>query len=45
MDAMNLLSWEFDDTIRLFDHILTSFFCFNGQFCEQMDRVATGCLL
>jgi hypothetical protein len=43
-DSLNLLSQQFDEgNIRLFHHVLTScFFCFNGQFCKQLDRVAMG---
>jgi hypothetical protein len=45
--SFNLLGWQFDKgNIRLFHCILTSsFFCFNGQFFEQMDEDAMGSLL
>jgi hypothetical protein len=43
-DALNLLSQHFDENIlRLFHYVLmSSFFCFNGQFYEQTDGVAMG---
>jgi hypothetical protein len=45
-DVLNFLSWQFDeDNIRLFHPVLTSLFCFNGQFYEHTDGVAMGSLL
>jgi hypothetical protein len=43
-DLLELLSNHFeDDVLALFKHVLTStYFCFDGQFYEQMDRVAMG---
>jgi hypothetical protein len=43
-DTLELLSQHFeDDVLALFKHVLTStYFCFEGQFYEQTDRVAMG---
>jgi hypothetical protein len=43
-DSPELLSHHFeDDVLALFYHVLTSmYFCFDGQFYEQTDRVAMG---
>jgi hypothetical protein len=42
VDSLELLSHHFeDDDLALFKHILTStYFCFDGQFYEQIDGVA-----
>jgi hypothetical protein len=42
VDSLELLSHHFnDDVLALFKHVLTStYFCFDGQFYEQMDGVA-----
>jgi hypothetical protein len=42
--TLPLLSWNFDeDIIRLFCHVLTSFFfCLNGQFYKEMGDMAIG---
>jgi len=42
VDSLELLSHQFeDDVLALFKHILTStYFCLDGQFCEQIDRAA-----
>ena len=44
VDSLELLSQHFeDDVLALFKHILTStYFCFDGQFYEQMEGVAMG---
>ena len=44
VDSLELLSHHFeDDVLALFKHALTStYFCFDGQFYEQMDGVAMG---
>ena len=44
VDSLELLSQHFkDDALALFKHVLTStYFCFDGQFCEQTDGVAMG---
>jgi len=44
VDSLERLSHHFeDDVLALFKHVLTStYFCSDGQFYEQMDRVATG---
>jgi hypothetical protein len=45
-DTLNLLSWNFDeDNVNIFCHVLTYFFCFNKQCCEQTDGVAMGSFL
>jgi hypothetical protein len=43
-DSLELLNHHFeDDVLALFKHMLTStYFCFDGQFYEQTDRVAMG---
>ena len=42
--SLELLSYHFeDDVLALFKYILTStYFCFDGQFCKQMEGVALG---
>jgi hypothetical protein len=42
--SLELLSHHFEDEVlALFTHVLTStYFCFDGQFYEQTDRVAMG---
>jgi hypothetical protein len=44
VDSLELLSHHFeDDILALFKHKVTStYFCFDGQFYEQTDRVAMG---
>ena len=43
VDSLELLSHHFEDVLALFKHVLTStYFCFDGQFYEQMDGVAMG---
>jgi hypothetical protein len=44
VDSLELLSHHFEyDVLALFKNVLTStYFCFDGQFYEQMDRVAMG---
>ena len=44
VDSLELLGYHFeDDVLALITHILTStYFCFDGQFYEQTDRVAMG---
>jgi hypothetical protein len=44
MDSLDLLSHHFeDDILALFKHVLIStYFCFNGQFYEQADGLAMG---
>jgi hypothetical protein len=44
VDSLELVSHHFEDEVlALFKHVLTStYFCFDGQFYEQMDRVAMG---
>jgi len=44
VDSLQLLSHQFeDDVLALFKHVLTStYFCFDGQFCEEIDGVAMG---
>jgi hypothetical protein len=43
VEALRLLSRQFDEILRLFLHVLISaFFRFNGQFYEQADGVAMG---
>jgi hypothetical protein len=43
VDSLKLLSHHFEDVLALFKHVLTStYFCFDGQFYEQMDGVAMG---
>jgi len=44
VDSLELLSQHFeDDVLALFKHALTStYFCFDGQFYKQTDRVAMG---
>jgi hypothetical protein len=44
VDSLELLSHHFeDDVLALFKHVLTStYFCSDGQFCEQTGRVAMG---
>ena len=44
VDSLELLSYHFEDyVLALFKHVLTStYFCFDGQFYEQTDKVAMG---
>ena len=44
VDSLELLSPHFEDNVlALFKHVPTStYFCFDWQFYEQMDRVAMG---
>ena len=44
MDSLEILGHHFeDDILTLFKHVLTStYFCFDGQFYEQLDGVAMG---
>jgi hypothetical protein len=44
VDSLKFLSHHFEyDVLALFRHVLTStYFCFDGQFYEQMDGVAMG---
>jgi hypothetical protein len=44
VDSLELLSHHFeDDVMVLFKHVLISaYFCYDGQFYEQTDRVALG---
>ena len=44
VDSLELLSHHFEDgVLALFIHVITStYFCFDGQFCEQTDGVAMG---
>jgi len=44
VDSLEILGHHFeDDILTLFKHVLTStYFCFDGQFYEQLDGVAMG---
>jgi len=41
--SLKLMSRQFDQCdVRVFHDVISSFFCFNGQFYEQTDGIAMG---